>query len=62
MSGVGYRIDVVTIFPEYLSPLRHSLLGRAAERGLASPYARLLGDGPHGAGAPDGAAPGEEAS
>jgi tRNA (guanine37-N1)-methyltransferase len=32
----GYRIDVVTIFPEYLAPLRQSLLGRAAERGLVS--------------------------
>jgi tRNA (guanine37-N1)-methyltransferase len=28
------RIDVVTIFPDYLAPLRQSLLGRAAERGL----------------------------
>ena len=28
------RIDVITIFPEYLEPLRVSLLGRAAERGL----------------------------
>ncbi|MCL2781479.1 MAG: tRNA (guanosine(37)-N1)-methyltransferase TrmD [Actinomycetia bacterium] len=27
------RIDVVTIFPEYLAPLRQSLLGRAIERG-----------------------------
>ncbi|MGH8867937.1 MAG: tRNA (guanosine(37)-N1)-methyltransferase TrmD [Actinomycetes bacterium] len=28
------RIDVVTIFPEYLEPLRVSLLGRAIENGL----------------------------
>ncbi|MER7115961.1 tRNA (guanosine(37)-N1)-methyltransferase TrmD [Saccharomonospora azurea] len=28
------RIDVVTIFPEYLEPLRAALLGRAIERGL----------------------------
>jgi tRNA (guanine37-N1)-methyltransferase len=28
------RIDVITIFPEYLEPLRVSLLGRAADRGL----------------------------
>ena len=28
------RIDVVTIFPEYLAPLRLSLLGRAAGTGL----------------------------
>ena len=26
-------IDVVSIFPEYLDPLRHSLLGKAIERG-----------------------------
>lgn len=30
------RIDVVTIFPEYLDPLRAALLGRAIERGLLS--------------------------
>ncbi len=28
------RLDVVTIFPEYLEPLQTALLGRAAERGL----------------------------
>ncbi|MFC6869830.1 tRNA (guanosine(37)-N1)-methyltransferase TrmD [Haloechinothrix salitolerans] len=28
------RIDVVTIFPEYLEPLRVALLGRAIDRGL----------------------------
>jgi tRNA (guanine37-N1)-methyltransferase len=28
------RIDVITIFPEYFSPLRVSLLGKAAERGI----------------------------
>jgi tRNA (guanine37-N1)-methyltransferase len=28
------RIDVVTIFPEYLAPLRLSLIGRAVEDGL----------------------------
>ena len=27
-------IDVITIFPEYLAPLRQSLLGKAIERGL----------------------------
>ncbi len=27
------KIDVVTIFPDYLDPLRHSLLGRAIEQG-----------------------------
>jgi tRNA (guanine37-N1)-methyltransferase len=33
---VTFRVDVVTIFPEYLAPLRQSLLGKAAERGLVS--------------------------
>src|SRR5579875_3730605 len=28
------RIDVVTIFPEYLAPLQVSLIGKAAQRGL----------------------------
>jgi tRNA (guanine37-N1)-methyltransferase len=28
------RVDIVTIFPEYLDPLRQALLGRAIERGL----------------------------
>ncbi|MGH8888441.1 MAG: tRNA (guanosine(37)-N1)-methyltransferase TrmD, partial [Acidothermaceae bacterium] len=28
------RIDVVTIFPDYLSPLELSLVGKARERGL----------------------------
>ncbi|QCB28717.1 tRNA (guanosine(37)-N1)-methyltransferase TrmD [Corynebacterium endometrii] len=27
------RLDVITIFPEYLDPLRHALLGKAIERG-----------------------------
>lgn len=26
-------VDVVTIFPDYLAPLRQSLLGKAIERG-----------------------------
>ncbi|MGX7824916.1 tRNA (guanosine(37)-N1)-methyltransferase TrmD [Actinokineospora sp. 24-640] len=30
------RVDIVTIFPEYLEPLRAALLGRAIERGLFS--------------------------
>jgi tRNA (guanine37-N1)-methyltransferase len=30
------RIDVVSIFPEYLAPLRMSLLGKAADAGLIS--------------------------
>jgi tRNA (guanine37-N1)-methyltransferase len=28
------KIDVITIFPEYFSPLRVSLLGKAADRGI----------------------------
>ena len=28
------RVDIVTIFPEYLSPLTLSLVGKARERGL----------------------------
>ena len=28
------RIDVVSIFPEYLAPLRSALLGKAIDRGL----------------------------
>jgi len=31
-----FSVDVVTIFPEYLAPLRQSLLGKAAERGLVT--------------------------
>jgi tRNA (guanine37-N1)-methyltransferase len=34
VSSGPYDIQVVTIFPEYLAPLRQSLLGKAAERGL----------------------------
>lgn len=30
------RLDVVTIFPEYLTPLRHALLGKAIEQGKLS--------------------------
>jgi len=30
------RIDVITIFPEYLAPARAALLGKAIERGLIS--------------------------
>ncbi len=35
MSG-PLRIDVVTIFPDYLAPLSQALLGKAAEQGLVS--------------------------
>lgn len=33
IEAPGMRIDVVTIFPDYLAPLRQSLLGKAVERG-----------------------------
>jgi tRNA (guanine37-N1)-methyltransferase len=56
------RIDVITIFPEYLAPLRQSLLGRAAERGLVTiavhdlrqwtdDVHRTVDDAPYGGGA-----------
>jgi tRNA (guanine37-N1)-methyltransferase len=32
-GGAELRVDVVTIFPQYLAPLGQSLLGRAIERG-----------------------------
>ncbi|HEV2635497.1 MAG TPA: tRNA (guanosine(37)-N1)-methyltransferase TrmD [Actinocrinis sp.] len=38
------RIDVVTIFPEYLAPLRVSLIGKAAERGLLDFHLHELRD------------------
>jgi tRNA (guanine37-N1)-methyltransferase len=34
MSATQLRVDVVTIFPDYLDPLRLSLVGKARERGL----------------------------
>lgn len=33
-SAAGLRLDVITIFPEYLAPLRLSLVGRAITEGL----------------------------
>jgi tRNA (guanine37-N1)-methyltransferase len=33
VTGPDLAVDVVTIFPDYLAPLRQSLLGRAIERG-----------------------------
>ena len=33
-SRAALRIDVVTIFPEYLTPLRTALLGKAIENGI----------------------------
>ncbi len=55
------RVDVVTIFPEYLAPLGVSLLGKARERGLLEVHVhdlrawtddvhRTVDDGPYGGG------------
>ncbi len=33
-AAAQLRVDIVTIFPEYLDPLRLSLVGKARERGL----------------------------
>ncbi|WIX88693.1 tRNA (guanosine(37)-N1)-methyltransferase TrmD [Amycolatopsis sp. DG1A-15b] len=41
------RIDVVTIFPEYLDPLRAALLGRAIDRGLIEVGVHDLRDWTH---------------
>ncbi|PRX48394.1 tRNA (guanine37-N1)-methyltransferase [Prauserella shujinwangii] len=41
------RIDVVTIFPEYLDPLRAALLGRALDRGLIEVGVHDLRDWTH---------------
>ncbi|MDQ2586279.1 tRNA (guanosine(37)-N1)-methyltransferase TrmD [Saccharothrix yanglingensis] len=41
------RIDVVTIFPEYLDPLRAALLGKAVDRGLISVGVHDLRDWTH---------------
>ncbi|MFC6088618.1 tRNA (guanosine(37)-N1)-methyltransferase TrmD [Saccharothrix lopnurensis] len=41
------RVDVVTIFPEYLDPLRAALLGKAVDRGLISVGVHDLRDWTH---------------
>ncbi|MEU5695527.1 tRNA (guanosine(37)-N1)-methyltransferase TrmD [Actinosynnema sp. NPDC020468] len=41
------RIDVVTIFPEYLDPLRAALLGKALDKGLISVDVHDLRDFTH---------------
>ena len=41
------RIDVITIFPEYLAPLRAALLGKAIERGTISVGVHDLRDWTH---------------
>src|SRR5664279_6480081 len=33
VPSAGMRLDVVTIFPDYLAPLHQSLVGKAIERG-----------------------------
>ena len=38
------RIDVITIFPDYLAPLQLSLLGKAVERGLLDVHVHDLRD------------------
>jgi tRNA (guanine37-N1)-methyltransferase len=43
------RIDVVTIFPEYLAPLRSALLGKAIDRGLIAVGVHDLRDWTHDA-------------
>ncbi|AEG81959.1 tRNA (guanosine(37)-N1)-methyltransferase TrmD [Corynebacterium ulcerans] len=36
MTARKLRLDVITIFPEYLDPLRHALLGKAIEKDILS--------------------------
>lgn len=42
-----FRIDVVTIFPEYLEPMRTALLGKAVDNGLVSLGVHDLRDWTH---------------
>lgn len=41
------RLDVVTVFPEYLAPLRLALLGRAVDRGIVEVGVHDLRDWTH---------------
>src|SRR3954465_1179134 len=41
------RIDVLTIFPEYLDPIRAALLGKAIDKGLISVDVHDLRDWTH---------------
>lgn len=41
------RIDVVTIFPEYLAPLELSLIGKARREGLLDLHLHHLRDWTH---------------
>jgi tRNA (guanine37-N1)-methyltransferase len=61
-DGVGLRVDVVSIFPEYLAPLGLALIGKAQERGLVHiavhdlrgwthDVHRTVDDSPYGGGA-----------
>ncbi|WP_092254718.1 tRNA (guanosine(37)-N1)-methyltransferase TrmD [Corynebacterium cystitidis] len=34
VTQLALRLDIITIFPEYLEPLRHALLGKAIEEGI----------------------------
>lgn len=43
-ASAGLRIDVVTIFPEYLAPLDSSLIGKARERRLLDVHVHDLRD------------------
>src|ERR1700759_3896353 len=57
------RIDVVTIFPTYLDPLRQSLPGKAIESGLVDLHVHDLREWTHDVhrsvdDSPDGAGPG----
>lgn len=49
MSKARLRLDVVTIFPEYLDPLRHALLGKAIEQGIVEVGVHNLRDWAEGA-------------
>lgn len=41
------RLDIVTVFPEYLAPLRIALLGRAVDRGIVEVRVHDLRDWTH---------------
>lgn len=48
MSGAGHlRIDVVTIFPEYLQPLGLSLVGKGIDAGIIDLQVHDLRDWTH---------------
>lgn len=46
-SGPRMRLDVVTVFPDYLAPLRLALLGRAIDRGILDVGVHDLRDWTH---------------